>query len=345
MSQRFGVAVVGLGMAAKPHALALQALSDQIEVCGVFARSEAARHSFTETYGFPGADDLQALADNPQVEALLLITPPNARQEIVSLFAERGKHILSEKPLERGLPQAKAIVETCDKAGVRLGVVFQHRFRAASEKLAAFVRSGKLGTVRVVRATVPWWRDQAYYDEPGRGSYARDGGGVLISQAIHTLDLMLSLTGPVASVQAICSTTPLHQMEAEDVTAGAMQFANGAIGMLFASTASYPGEAESLQFDFDHAAATLKAGVLTIHWRDGRVETFGGEAAGTGGGTDPMAFPFDWHQSLIADFAETVRADRDPRVTGAMALDVHRLIAALEQSSRDGRRVELETMT
>lgn len=345
MTRKLGVAVVGLGMAAKPHALALQALSDRIEVSGAFARSEAARRSFTETYGFPAADDLQALADNPQVEALILITPPNARQDIVTLFADRGKHILSEKPLERGLPQARAIVETCDRAGVRLGVVFQHRFRAASEKLAELVQSGTLGTVHVVRANVPWWRDQAYYDEPGRGSYARDGGGVLISQAIHTLDLMLSLTGPVASVQAICATTPLHRMEAEDVTAAAMQFANGAVGMLFASTASYPGEAESLQFDFDHAAATLQAGVLTVHWRDGRVETFGGEATGTGGGADPMAFPFDWHQSLIADFAEAIRTDRDPRVTGAMALDVHRLITALEQSSESGRRIALETMT
>ena len=344
MTRKLGVAVVGLGMAAKPHALALQALSDRIEVCGAFARSEAARRSFTETYGFPAADDLQALADNPQVEALILITPPNARQDIVTLFADRGKHILSEKPLERDLPQARAIVETCDRAGVRLGVVFQHRFRAASEKLAELVQSGTLGTVHVVRANVPWWRDQAYYDEPGRGSYARDGGGVLISQAIHTLDLMLSLTGPVASVQAICATTPLHRMEAEDVTAAAMQFANGAVGMLFASTASYPGEAESLQFDFDHAAATLQAGVLTVHWRDGRVETFGGEATGTGGGADPMAFPFDWHQSLIADFAEAIKTDRDPRVTGAIALDVHRLITALEQSSESGRRIALETM-
>ena len=344
MTRKLGLAVVGLGMAAKPHALALQALSDRIEVCGAFARSEAARRSFTETYGFPAADDLQALADNPQVEALILITPPNARQDIVTLFADRGKHILSEKPLERGLPQARAIVETCDRAGVRLGVVFQHRFRAASEKLAELVQSGTLGSVHVVRANVPWWRDQAYYDEPGRGSYARDGGGVLISQAIHTLDLMLWLTGPVASVQAICATTPLHRMEAEDVTAAAMQFANGAVGILFASTASYPGEAESLQFDFDHAAATLQAGVLTVHWRDGRVETFGGEATGTGGGADPMAFPFDWHQSLIADFAEAIRTDRDPRVTGAMALDVHRLITALEQSSESGRRIALETM-
>ncbi|MEO1678719.1 MAG: Gfo/Idh/MocA family oxidoreductase [Pseudomonadota bacterium] len=343
MSEKLGLALVGLGMAAKPHALALQALSDRIDVIGAFARSAKARAVFSETYGFPAAPDLAALAEDPRVDALLLITPPNARREIVAQFATRGKHILSEKPLERGLGGAQAIVETCNTAGVRLGVVFQHRFRAASEKLAALILSGELGAVRVVRANVPWWRDQSYYDEPGRGSYARDGGGVLISQAIHTLDLMLSLTGPVASVQAICATTPLHRMEAEDVTAGAMQFANGAIGALFASTASFPGGAESLQLDFDNGAAVLQSGILTVHWRDGRVETFGGEAAGTGGGADPMAFPFDWHHALIADFADAIAAGRDPRVTGAMALDVHRLIAALEQSSRDGRRIDLET--
>ena len=250
-----------------------------------------------------------------------------------------------KKPLERDLKRAQAIVQTCEDAGVRLGVVFQHRFRAASEALDRLIRSDDLGAVRVVRAEVPWWRDQAYYDETGRGSYGRDGGGVLISQAIHTLDLMLSLTGPVAAVNAICTTTPFHEMEAEDVAVGLLQFASGAVGQLFASTASFPGEAESLRFDFDHASATLRSGVLTVQWRDGRVTTYGNEAEGTGGGTDPMAFPFSWHQSLIADFADAIDQGRDPRATGAMALEVHRLIAALEQSSRTQQRIELETIS
>ncbi len=342
MTQKLGLAVVGLGMAAKPHALALQALGDRIDVIGAYARSESSRVAFAQTYGFPVTDDLAALAEDPRVQAVLLITPPNARQDIVARFSAAGKHVLSEKPLERTTAAAKAIVATCDQAGVHLGVVFQHRFRAASEKLTDLLAAGALGQIRVVRAEVPWWRDQAYYDEPGRGSYARDGGGVLISQAIHTLDLMLSVTGPVTSVQAICATTPFHQMESEDVVAGAMQFASGAVGALFASTASFPGEAEALRFDCDKASATLQSGVLTVHWRDGRVETFG-ETAGTGGGSDPMAFPFDWHQSLIADFAEAVQTGRAPRVTGAMALDVHRLISALEASSKSGTRVEVET--
>lgn len=345
MTRKLGVAVVGLGMAAKPHALALKALSDDIEVIGTFARSAETRQSFFDTHGFAPAKSLKLLAENPRVDALLLITPPNARMDIVSMFANRGKHVLCEKPLERNFASAQRIVQICETAGVKLGVVFQHRFRAASQKLAEMIISGELGSVRLVRANVPWWREQAYYDEPGRGTYARDGGGVLISQAIHTLDLMLSLVGPVAAVQCICATTPFHNMESEDVCAGAIQFVNGAFGMLYASTANFPGEAESLLFDFDNAAAALKAGVLTIQWRNGQVETFGGEAAGTGGGADPMAFPFDWHMSLLSDFASAVVEDRQPRCTGAMALEVHRLIGALEQSSRDGQRIKVEMIS
>ncbi|MEL6887301.1 MAG: Gfo/Idh/MocA family oxidoreductase [Pseudomonadota bacterium] len=340
MSDRIGLAVVGLGMAAKPHALALKALSDRIDVRGCYARSAEARRAFCDTYGLPEAADLDTLARDPAVDALLLITPPNARRDLVALFAGRGKHVLTEKPLERTTEAAQKIVDLCAASNVQLGVVFQHRFRAASEALAGLLADGALGAIRVVRADVPWWRDQSYYDEPGRGSYERDGGGVLISQAIHTLDLMLSMTGPVAAVQALCATTPFHRMEAEDIAAGALQFENGAVGSIFASTASFPGDAESLTFDCDKGSARLKSGVLTVHWRDGRVDTFGEEAT-TGGGADPMAFPFDWHASLIADFADAIGAGRAPRVTGAQALQVHRLIAAIEASSRTGQKTQI----
>ena len=340
MNGRLGLAVIGVGMAAKPHALALNDLRDHIDVRGVYARSTHAVSTFCDTYNFPQANDLQALASDSSVEAALLITPPDARTNLVALFAGYNKHILSEKPLERTADAAQFIVDTCVKADVMLGVVFQHRFRAASEALTKLIAERTLGEIRMVRAEVPWWRDQSYYDEPGRGSYARDGGGVLISQAIHTLDLMLSLTGPVSSVQAICATTPFHQMEAEDFAAGGMIFESGAVGSIFASTASFPGDTESLTFECDKASVLLKSGVLTVNWRDGRVETFGEEAS-TGGGADPMAFPYDWHKSLLTDFAQSIKDRRAPRVTGAQAMSVHALISAIVASSHTGQRVTL----
>lgn len=340
MKDRIGLAVVGLGMAAKPHALALQDLADQIDVRGCYARSAEARAAFCQTYGFPQAADIEALAHDPTVDALLLITPPNARRELISLFAGQQKHILTEKPLERTSGAAMEIVDLCAASDISLGVVFQHRFRAASEALTKLMGGGSLGPIRMVRADIPWWRDQSYYDEPGRGSYARDGGGVLISQAIHTLDLMLSMTGPATAVQAICATTPFHAMAAEDFTAGAIEFESGAVGSIFASSASFPGDAESLAFYCDNGSALLKSGVLTVHWRDGRAETFGSEAT-TGGGADPMAFPYDWHKSLIADFATAIKTGRPPRVTGSEALNVHRFITAIEASSRSGQKTQV----
>ena len=274
----------------------------------------------------------------PEIDAVVLITPPNARLELVRRFAEAGKHILMEKPVERTTEAAEEIVRLCADNNVTLGIVFQHRFRRASQALKLYVDSGALGPVGVVQVSVPWWREQAYYDEPGRGSYERDGGGVLISQAIHTLDLMLSLTGPVAGVQAVAATTSFHRMEAEDFVAGGLRFQNGASGALMATTAAYPGSAESISLHCEKASAHLQAGTLTVSWRDGRVETVG-EPAGTGGGADPMAFPHEWHRDLIGDFLAAVDTGRMPAISGDEALGVHRLIDALMESSRSGRAV------
>ena len=337
----FGLGVVGAGMAAKPHALALNALRDRIAVRGVWRRNRAELDQFCAHYDFPAAESYEALLADPEVDAILVLTPPNAREGIVSAAAKAGKHVLMEKPVERTTAAAERIVASCDAAGVTLGIIFQHRFRAASMALAEKVRSGELGALYAVHLVVPWWRpQQGYYDKPGRGTFAQDGGGVLITQAIHSLDLMLSLTGPVKAVTALAATTGLHQMETEDFVAGGLEFANGAVGGLMATTANFPGSAESLTLNFDKASATLTGGNLTLNWHDGRTETVG-EASSSGGGADPMAFPFDWHMAQIAEFAEAVRAGRQPVSTGHTAHAVHRLIDALIRSGKEGRRVVL----
>ena len=341
-ADRFGIGVIGTGMAAKPHAGALRDLEEILDVRGVFSRDPDKRAAFAENFGFPVANSIDALADDPELKAVILITPPSERLDLVRRFAGAGKHILMEKPVERTTAAAREIVSICEQNGVRLGIVFQHRFRQASIALKERIDSGVLGTIGLVRVSVPWWREQAYYDEPGRGTYARDGGGVLISQAIHTLDLMLSIAGPVAQVQAVAATTPFHHMEAEDFVAGGMRFDNGAAGSLMATTAAFPGGAESITIDCEAASAHLQSGTLMLSWRDGRTETVG-EAAGTGGGADPMAFPHDWHSDLIRDFVDAAKSGREPAVTGREALRVHHLIDALMESSRDGRAVNLIT--
>lgn len=341
LGKKFGLGVVGAGMAAKPHALALDALRDRIEVRGVWRRDAEALKQFCDLYDFPAAQSYEAMLADPDLDAVLILTPPNAREPLVAAAAAAGKHVLMEKPVERTTEAAARIVEICDRAGVTLGIIFQHRFRAASKALAAKVASGDLGKLFAAHLVVPWWRpQQGYYDKPGRGTFAQDGGGVLITQAIHSLDLMLSLTGPVKSVTALAATTGFHQMETEDFVAGGLEFANGAVGGLMATTANFPGGAESITLNFEKASATLAGGNLNLKWSDGREDNVG-EASNSGGGADPMAFPFDWHMAQIADFVEAVQEGRQPVSTGHSALAVHKLIDALIASSREGRRVNV----
>jgi UDP-N-acetyl-2-amino-2-deoxyglucuronate dehydrogenase len=341
MARKFGIGIVGPGMAGRPHALALQALSERVEVRGVFRRDPEKRRAFAAQYGFPAADSLGGLLADTELDAILVLTPPNAREEIVAAAARAGKHVLMEKPVERTTPAAERIVAICETAGVRLGIVFQHRFRAGSLKLAELLRDGALGPIATVMLNVPWWRTQGYYDEPGRGTFAQDGGGVLLTQAIHSLDLMLSLTGPVSRVSALAGISSMHRMETEDTIGAGWTFASGAVGGLLATTALYPGGAETLTIGCERATAILSGGTLVLHWLDGRQETFGDPPGEAGGGADRMKFPFDWHRGLIEDFVDAVQTKREPKSNGRTALEVHRLIDALLQSSREGRAVDV----
>lgn len=335
-----GIAIVGLGMAAAPHVKALLDLQQRVSVRAVFAPSAQRRNDFAQRYGFAPVESVAAIVDDPDIDIVLLLTPPNARSELVQQFAASGKHILMEKPVERTTVAATALVECCAAHRVALGIVFQHRYREASIKLRELIAGGTLGAIATVQLNVPWWRDQAYYDEPGRGSYERDGGGVLISQAIHSLDLMLSLTGPVSEVQALAGRSRLHRLEAEDFVAGGLRFANGALGMIAATTAAYPGGAESLRLDCEQASVCLQSGLLRVDWRDGTQQRFGSSSA-TGAGADPMAFPHDWHKALLEDFVDAVQRGQPAPVSGAEALRVHRLIDALLLSSQEQRAVSV----
>ncbi|MEM8948889.1 MAG: Gfo/Idh/MocA family oxidoreductase [Pseudomonadota bacterium] len=341
MGDRRGIGVIGLGMASLPHGKSLEALTDRVDVHAVFSPNSERRVTFAERFSMPAVSRIEDVIDDPMIDTVLLLTPPNARQDLVEAIADKKKHILMEKPVERTTGAALRLVDGCERAGIRLGIVFQHRFREASLALRAKLKAEELGDVQTVQLVVPWWRPQSYYDEPGRGTYARDGGGVLISQAIHCLDLMLSLTGPVDEVAAIAGTSGLHRMESEDFVGAGVRFRSGALGSITATTAAYPGAVESLTITGSLGTATLTGGELALAFQDGRREIVG-ETTGSGGGADPMAFPHDWHQRLIERFLDALDQDREPSPNGREALEVHRLIDALMLSSKERRHVKLE---
>lgn len=330
-------ALIGLGMVSSTYADALPKIPD-LQLKGVLARRAESAKAYTTQHPGPmiyGA--VEEIANDPEIDFAIITTPPNARQTIVETLAKAGKHILMEKPVERTLAAATTLCEICEQHGVKLGIVLQHRVRPSALKMRGLIAEGALGTLRLVEVNVPWWRDQSYYDEPGRGTFERDGGGVMISQAIHTLDLMLSLTGPVSEVTAMTATTGFHQMEAEDFVAAGLRFENGAVGTLFTTTSAFPGRAEGITLHYEHASIQLESNSLRVHHHDGRNETFGASAA-TGAGADPMAFSSDWHRAIIEDFIAALKDNRPPVVTGREALGVHRLIEALQRSGETGGR-------
>lgn len=335
------IALIGLGMAVAPHAKSLIDLEDRVEVAAAFSPSEGRRKAFGEKFSFPQADRLDAILADKSIEAVAILTPPNTHLDLVRSCAQAGKHILLEKPLEVSTARAVALVEAAGRAGVTLGVVLQHRFRPAGMKLRAMIAAGELGRIVGCSTVIRLWRPQSYYDVEGRGTKARDGGGVLITQGIHTLDLMLSLAGPIAEVSAYAATTSVHRMETEDMVAAAVRYQNGAFGTIDATTAAYPGFAERIEIIGERATASLIGSDLTVAHHDGRMTELKTEYGAGGTGADPMAFPHDWHRSVHADFLDALDEKRAPMVSGAEALKVHRLIDALLAAGASGKRVKV----
>lgn len=334
--------LVGLGMVADMHANAIAATEGKVKLHGVFARRTDQARAFADQHGVTKVySDFGQICADPAVDFVILATPPDARANYVAQLAAAGKPVLLEKPIERDAKRAREIVETCEAANVPAGVLLQHRARPAALELHRRVAAGALGQIGSVEVRVPWWRDQGYYDAPGRGTFDRDGGGVMITQAIHTIDMMLHLAGPVTDVQGLTQTTPLHRLEAEDFAGALLRFASGAVGTLMASVTHYPGGAEEIVLNGTKASARLTAAQLIWTPRDGAEEVIGDEAS-TGGGADPMAFSHAWHQAVIEDFALALRENRPPLVPARSALAAQALIDAIGLSSRTGQRITLE---
>lgn len=335
------IALVGLGMAVTPHARGLLDLADRVRVAHAFSPSAARREAFGQGFPFPLCDRLETILEDPSVTALAVLSPANTHLEVARRAAQAGKHVLLEKPIEITTARAAELVETCRRAGVRLGIVLQHRFRPAAIRLAGLLREGALGDIAGCSTVIRLWRPQSYYDEPGRGSMARDGGGVLISQGIHTLDLMLSLCGPISELRGFATTTAVHRMETEDLVCAAVRYASGALGTIDATTAAFPGNPERIELIGTRGTAALVGTALAVRLHDGTMIDMAPDASAGGTGADPMAFPHDYHRAVMADFIEAITTGRDPRVTGEEALKVHRLIDALIEAGRSGETVRL----
>lgn len=348
-SKKYGVVLIGLGMVSKVYVEALNSLSNNISVIGIIASNINSSNKFLSSNqieifkNIKIFSSIDEICNNDSIDFAILTTPPNVRIEIVKKLIQSKIPILMEKPIERNLSNAKEIEILSLKAQIPIGIMLQHRARPSVLKLKNILSQDfqKIGKLSAVEIYIPWWREQSYYDQPGRGTYSRDGGGVLISQAIHTLDLALQFTGQINAVTSMNKTSSFHSMESEDFVSAGLEFEDQVFGTLFASTASYPGRTEEIILHYKNVTVLLKSNLLKLFWQNGKEETIGDEES-SGAGADPMAFTSDWHRDMILDFQNSIKEKREPIASISSAIEVHRLISMLEYSSKKQMRIKRE---
>lgn len=326
------VTLLGAGLAAGGHIRALAALDADVITVATRDTERLARvrkHFPQVRQCWPPETALDG------ADVALVLTPPSTHLDLVRAAAERGIDVVVEKPLEVSASRALTLVEVAEAAGIGLAVCYQHRAKEAGRGLHELVTAGELGRLVGGSLQIVWWRPQSYYDEPGRGEVDRDGGGVLITQAIHTLDLLVWVLGAPERVLAIAGRSPVHEMESEDTMTALLDYGHATISA-FMTTAARPGTPEQLTLVGSKATATLCGPSLELHRVADPEPLTWGSSAGSGIEADTSLMPPDWHIALLRDAFTAFTEGREPLASARSALRTQYVVQALYDSAETG---------
>ncbi len=355
-------ALVGCGSIAPTHAKALAALPNDARLTHCCDTNAGLADAFAAKFNLKTATFDEVLAD-PAIDAVTFCTPSGLHASLGARALAAGKHVIIEKPMEITPAACEPLLAAQRASGRKLAIISQHRFDPSSQQVRACLNRGELGKLVLVEARIPWYRTQEYYDSGDwRGTWALDGGGCLMNQGVHTVDLLLWLAGPVKTVYAQMRTAAHERIEVEDVVTATLTFANGAIGNLMATTALYPGFLAYLGLHGTEGSAVIDGDELqllaikgreTIHGKSSNGHALQVATGGTKSATAhaaaipaPSAEPNAWswgdaHRAQFADFIQAVRTDGTPLVDGLAGRAAVALINAVYESARTGRVVTL----
>jgi len=344
----YGFGIIGCGMISEYHARAIAELENG-ELRAVSSRSETNAKKLTDAYGVPWDADYRSLVERPEVDIVCVCTPSGAHLEPALAASQAGKHVVVEKPLEVTLERCDRLIAACEENGVQLCAIFPSRFQDVTQTLKRAVDAGRFGRLTVGDCYNKWWRDQAYYDSGGwRGTWELDGGGALMNQAIHAVDLLQWFMGPVDSICAFTDTLCHERIEVEDTAVAALRFQSGALGVIEATTSIYPGELRRIEVHGDAGSAVIESEYVT-EWtfRDERPEDadirerYAPKEGLSGGVADPRAITHEYHRRQLADFLDALDRGAEPLVHGREGRRAVEIILAIYESSRTGRTVKL----
>jgi predicted dehydrogenase len=335
------VGIIGTGAIAAKHAQAYRNIGFDLVAC---ANQTAERgRAFARDYGARFIESPEALCASSEIELVDLCTPPGSRLRFVEEAARHGKHVLVEKPIAIDLPAARRMIDATDAAGVQLGVVSQHRFDDSIQFLKRAMADDRLGRLLAADAYVKWYRSPEYYSRRVKGSWLGEGGGALINQAIHQLDMLLYLVGPVRRVTGQWRLGALHAIESEDVLNTLLEFESGTLGVLQASTAYWPGAPERLELHGVKGTGVVVGDKLT-GWavKDDHGAAPPVAAAESSGASDPMAISSLPLERQMMDFAECCASGRVPLSSGRDGYRALETVLAIYESCRSGQPVSID---
>jgi len=341
MTLRIGL--IGTGAIARLHARAYRNIGFPVRVCT--CRNPERGRQFAAEHGAEYVNSYQDVCRHPEVDVVDVCTFPDFRLQPLDLCATHQKHIQVEKPIATNLDTARRMIDTARDAGILLGVVSQHRFDDASQFLASAIPAGRLGRLIQCDAYIKWHRSDEYYARPIKGSWTTEGGGALINQAIHQVDLLRWLAGPVTEVAAMWQLGAAHKIESEDVVAALLRYASGATGVIQASTACWPGYPERLELHGTKGTAVI-SGDRLVTWdvRDDAGEPAPLASKVASGASDPMAISLTPFERQFQDFAEAIRTGRQPLIPGEAGYQALEIVEAIYNACRGtgGASVKLE---
>jgi UDP-N-acetyl-2-amino-2-deoxyglucuronate dehydrogenase len=342
MSNKLRFAIVGAGVISSLHARAIKgnpeaelvALSDVIE--------ENAKKLAVE-YGIPSIyTDYREMLQRSDVDVVCLCVPSGMHAEIAIAAAQAGKHILCEKPLDTTIEKMDAMIREAREAGVKLGVIYQRRVFPAAIAARKAVQDNKLGKLVLGDAYLKYYRSQEYYDSAGwRGTWELDGGGALMNQGVHGIDLIQWIVGDVESVFAR-SAALVRNIEVEDTAVAVVKYVNGAYGVIQGTTSVWPGQETRFEIHGEKGSIVFAdSGIKQWEFMDGD-SAVPDAASNKSASNDAANISADGHYILVNDMIEAIREDRDPMVTGEDASKAVKLILAIYESARTGQEVKLK---
>ncbi len=339
--KKLNFAIIGVGNIAGVHAAAIRGTPDA-ELVAVATRNPERGKAFVAEHGGSWYADYREVLKQPDVDIVTLCTPHDLHAPMTIEAAAAGKHVLCEKPMARTVAECDDMLAACERAGVTLGVIFQGRFEPLSKKLKADFKAGRLGKLLWASSNTVWYRSDEYYRSGAwRGTWAHEGGGVLINQAIHAIDMLLWLSGLPTRVTAQMRTLN-HQIEVEDAAMAILEYPNGALGLIQATTDAFPGYAERLEFYGTNGGVVYhkSQGKLEWHLAEPRQDTVD-EAEAISGAAGPMISNAAAHTAQFQDFATAVREHRSLLVDGREGRRSVAVVEAVYRSARSGASVRL----